>query len=270
MLMRVGIVANPNKVKDENVIKALFDILTNSGYEPVCFKDNSTIDNVDVLIVLGGDGAILHAAVITAQRGVKVVGINYGNLGFLAEYERDETEKVVELLQKVQDGTCHILKRNVLELEVGNQKYYALNEVSLQRDFAMYSGKDGQILRLETELAGEKTELAGDGVLICTPTGSTAYSLSAGGAILYPDVPVFMITPICALSLHSRPVVYSDKKDLIATVKQGKALVIVDGQVVDVLNAGECVKVKKAPFTADFPMFDKSVFLQKIRNKLNK
>ena len=268
--MKIGIIANANKIKNERVIDELSEILLKNGYECELFADNSCISNVDILIVLGGDGAILHSAVVAAQKGAKIIGINYGTLGFLAEYERDETEKVLELLKKVQDQTCHILNRSVLELQVGERKYYALNEVSFQRDFASYSGKVGQILRLETEIADEKTQVAGDGVLICTPTGSTAYSLSAGGSILFPDVPVFMLTPLCALSLHSRPVVYSDKEKLSVKVTQGQSLIIVDGEVVDVLSKGEAVTIKKATFTADFPMNDKAVFLEKIKTKLNK
>lgn len=268
--MKIGIVANANKIKNDKIIDDLISVIQENGYECVRFPDEFSVENVDVLIVLGGDGAILHSSVVAAQKGVKIIGINYGNLGFLAEYEREETEKVVELLKKVENGTCHVLKRKVLELQVGKKKYYALNEVSLQRDFAVYTGKASQILRVKTEIAGEKAEMAGDGVLVCTPTGSTAYSLSAGGAILFPDVPVFMLTHICALSLHSRPIVYSENETISAEITQGQALIIVDGQVVDVLAKGERVYMKKADFTADFPVNDKTVFLQKIKRKLSK
>ena len=268
--MNVGIVANANKIKNIDIIERLSAFLFKHGFKNVVFNDNSEIIGVDVLIVLGGDGAILHAAVVAAQKGIKVIGINYGNLGFLAEYERDETEKVVELLRKIEDGSAHVLHRSVLEILIGEKKYYALNEISMQLDYAIYAGKVGQILKIATEIGNEHSEAAGDGVLICTPTGSTAYSLSAGGAILFPDVPVLMMTPICALALHSRPVVYSDNEVLTASVAQGQALVIVDGEVVDVLSKGEQITVRKAEFTADFPMNDKSVFLQKIKNKLNK
>ena len=206
--MRVGIVVNSNKINDESLIDRLFSLVQSEGYDCVRFMNNEDIENVDVIIVLGGDGAILHSAVVAAQKGIKIVGINYGNLGFLAEYERDETEKVVELLKKIEGKECHVLNRSVLEVCLGGKKYYALNEVSLQRDYAVYTAKNGQILRLYTEIGNECNDVAGDGLLLCTPTGSTAYSLSAGGAILFPDVPVFMMTQICALSLHSRPVVF--------------------------------------------------------------
>ena len=121
--MKVGIVANLNKVKDEQIIVKLSKTLLKNGYETVCFQDNSAIDGVDVLIVLGGDGAILHSAVVAAQKAAKIIGINYGNLGFLAEYERDQTAAVCELLKKIEDGSCHILKRSILELQIGEKVY---------------------------------------------------------------------------------------------------------------------------------------------------
>lgn len=268
--MKVGIVANLKKIKDETIIVRLQALLSNAGYDCVRFHSNEEIENVDVIIVLGGDGAILHSAVVAAQKGIKVIGINYGNLGFLAEYERTETENVLELLEKLKNGNCHVLKRSVLEICLGDTKYYALNEVSLQRDFAIHTANSEQILRIHTEIGKEGSDVAGDGLLLCTPTGSTAYSLSAGGAILFPDVPVFMMTQICALALHSRPVVFSDSEEFKAEIMRGMALVIVDGKVVDVLRENESLTVKKASFTADFPMNEKTVFLQKIKNKLNK
>ena len=244
--------------------------MKNTGYDCVCFNNRDEIDAVDVVIVLGGDGAILHSAVISAQKGIKIIGINYGNLGFLAEYERTETENVLELLEKIKKNECHVLKRSVLEISLGKNKYYALNEVSLQRDFAIHTANSEQILRIRAEIGREESNVAGDGLLLCTPTGSTAYSLSAGGAILFPNTPVFMMTQICALALHSRPVVFSDEEEFKAEILRGVSLVIVDGKVVDVLRAGEVVTVKKAQFTADFPMNENALFLQKIKNKLNK
>ena len=111
--------------------------------------------------------------------------------------------------------------------------------------------------------------LAGDGLLICTPTGSTAYSLSAGGAILTPEVPVFMMTPICAFSMRTRPIVFSDADEFTLKIKKGKAIVLSDGKVVSALPQNTEIHVKKAPFTADFPVKDGSQFFDRIRNKLN-
>ena len=110
---------------------------------------------------------------------------------------------------------------------------------------------------------------SGDGLLVCTPTGSTAYSLSAGGAILTPEAPVFMTTPICAFSMRSRPTVFSDKEELAIMVKKGYALIVADGLSIGTLPEGGTVFIKKAPFTADFPMRENSDFFAKVRNKLS-
>ena len=91
----------------------------------------------------------------------------------------------------------------------------------MHRDYAIHSSLNQQILRITVNIGEEHSEVAGDGLLLCTPTGSTAYSLSAGGAILFPDVPVFMMTQICALALHSRPVVYSDEQVFSARIEKG-------------------------------------------------
>ena len=111
-------------------------------------------------------------------------------------------------------------------------------------------------------------EIAGDGLLICTPTGSTAYSLSAGGAILTPEVPVFMMTPICAFSMRARPIVFSDTDEFTITVSKGKSMVLADGGVVAALPEGSKLTIKKAPFTADFPVKDDADFFARVRNKL--
>ncbi len=268
--MKIGIVVNEKKIKSSEPVKSFISFLEQQNHSCFVFSKNEDIDGVSVLIVLGGDGAVLHSAVYAAQKKIPIIGINYGNLGFLAEYERDEAERVIELLHNLENGNCHILKRSVLEIISNEKIYYALNEVGIQRDCAAHSTSGGQILKASLLIGNERNEVAGDGLLICTPTGSTAYSLSAGGAIVFPDTPVFMMTPLCALSLHSRPVVFSDNEEVTVTIDKGVAMLVIDGRVVEVLQVNESIKVKKAPFSADFPMNQKTVFLKKIKNKLNK
>ena len=267
--MKIGVLGNKAKVKNEAVIEELIAFLRDFGYETKRFTLPTQIDDVDVAVVLGGDGAILHSAVIAAKKGIKIIGINYGNLGFLTEYEKDEREKVKELLSQIQDGKCRILKRSLLRLEIAGQSFYALNEIALQRDYGLYSDKNTQILRLEVDMNDGKDVIAGDGLLICTPTGSTAYSLSAGGAILTPEVPVFMMTPICAFSMRTRPVVVSDNDVFTVSVKRGRAIVLADGQSVAGLPENAVIHIKKAPFTADFPVRENSDFFAKVKSKIS-
>ena len=267
--MKVGVFGSSNKIKNVETMDEILHLLQEAGYETVKFRTQKEIDGVDVVLVLGGDGAILHAALVAAQRGVKIIGVNYGTLGFLTEYEKDEWEKVKVLLAAIQEGTCGVVKRSLLEITVMNKTYYALNEVAIQRDYGFLSTKSTQILHLDVEAKEGKDTISGDGLLICTPTGSTAYSLSAGGAILTPEVPVFMMTPICAFSMRARPIVFSDTEEFKIVVKKGKSIILADGGVLAALGEGAEICIKKAPFTADFPVEKNLDFFARVRNKLN-
>jgi len=267
--MKVGVLGNRNKVKNTNADQRLLTVLSQHGYEAVQFSTPNEIQNVDVLIVLGGDGAILHSAINAALHGIKIIGINYGTLGFLTEYEKDELENVVQLLEQIKTGNCRILHRSILQLEIDNKAFFALNEVSLQRYSGMSSIKNTQILRLNVKTNDGTMTVSGDGALFCTPTGSTAYSLSAGGSILTPEVPVIMMTPICAFSMRSRPTVFSDKETFDVKIARGNAAISCDGLTIGLLSDNATIRIKKAPFTADFPIRENSEFFAKVRNKLS-
>lgn len=267
--MKIGILGNKAKVKNTQTIEEIVGFLNECGYDAVRFASHKDIADVDAVIVLGGDGAILHAAVVAAQKGVKVIGINYGTLGFLTEYEKDERERVKEILSRLESGTCRIVKRSLLQLDIMDKTFYALNEISVQRDYGPLSPNSTQILSLEVQAKEGKDVISGDGLLFCTPTGSTAYSLSAGGAILTPEVPVFMMTPICAFSMRARPIVFSDTDEFTVRIAKGKSMVLADGGVVAALPENTEIRIKKAPFTADFPVKENSDFFAKVRNKLN-
>ncbi len=267
--MKVGVLGNIHKIKTVQTMDDILLFLQSIGHQTVRFTSPKEIEGVDVVLILGGDGAILHSAVYAAKKGIKIIGINYGTLGFLTEYEKDERERVKELLDSLEAGTCRIIKRSLLELSVGEKNYYALNEVALQRDYGAISATSTQILGVNIEAKEGKYSLTGDGVLICTPTGSTAYSLSAGGAILTPEVPVFMMTPICAFSMRARPIVFSDAEEFTLSIAKGKSIVLADGSAVAALSEGKEIKIRKAPFTADFPVKEKNDFFGRVRNKLS-
>ena len=267
--MKVGVLGNATKVKSERTIENIVQFIRDLGYETTRFFVPQAVDDVDVVVVLGGDGAILHASLHAARKGIKIIGINYGNLGFLTEYEKDEYERIRDLLAQLAQGTCRILKRSLLQCEIAGKVFFALNEIALQRDYGLSERKPTQILKLETETDAGKSVVSGDGLLVCTPTGSTAYSLSAGGAILTPDVPVFMMTPICAFSMRSRPIVFSDDKVLTVKIVRGQAILLADGLALAGLPETLELKIRKAPFTADFPVRDGSDFFAKIKNKLS-
>ena len=265
--MKIGVLGSEKKLQKVK-IEEIISFVRECGYETTYFSTPSEIDDVDVVIVLGGDGAILHSAVICATKNIKIIGVNYGNLGFLTEYEKDEWQRIKDLLQKLENNECPILQRSILQCEIGGKTFFALNEISLQRDCSSLNEKATQILTVSVDTKSGGTTTAGDGILICTPTGSTAYSLSAGGAILTPEVPVFMLTPICAFSMRARPIVFSDSEEFSIQIEKGKAVVLADGLTIAKLSANVPVKVKKAPFTADFPICERSAFLDKVRSKI--
>ncbi len=267
--MKIGVLGNISKIKTAETMQEIVEFLRENGHETVEFSSHKDIDGVDVVLVLGGDGAMLHAAVVAAQKKIKIIGINYGNLGFLTEYEKDEREQVQELLSALEKGVCRIVKRSLLQLTIADKTYYALNEISVQRDYGLLSTNSTQILRLKVEAKEGVDVIAGDGLLFCTPTGSTAYSLSAGGAILTPEVPVIMMTPICAFSMRARPIVFSDADEFKISIDKGKSMVLADGKVVAALPEGAQITIKKADFTADFPVKENSDFFARVRNKLN-
>ena len=266
--MKIGVLGKITKIGTEKVMQELLSGLQELGHETMQFATHREIDGVDVVIVLGGDGAILHAAVPAAQKGIKIIGINFGNLGFLTEYEKDERERARDLISAIEKGICQIVKRSLLEIKIGEKTFYALNEVAIQRDNSLISAAATQILTVEVNAREGKDVIAGDGVLFCTPTGSTAYSLSAGGAILTPEVPVFMMTPICAFSMRSRPIVFADTDEFTLRIVKGKAIILSDGRVVAALPETAEIHIKKAPFTANFPVKDGTDFFARVRNKL--
>ena len=159
----------------------------------------SEVERVDVLVTLGGDGTLLRGVQYAFQWEAPLLGINMGRVGFLTEAEPQDIEKA---LQAVIDGCCEIEERPVLHVESGGQHWHALNDVVLSR---------GGRARLTTINAWVDGELSGryvaDGVVVATPTGSTGYSLSAGGPIVSPKVECMVITPICAHTLQHRPTV---------------------------------------------------------------
>lgn len=265
--MKVGISVNKAKVTDEKTVSVFLDRLEREGYETVLFSETSEIKDVDVVIALGGDGAILHAAVEAAQKNIKVIGVNYGHLGFLAEYEKDEVFQTIDLLADLKRGVCPVFRRSMLELSFDNRRLYALNEVLIQRDYGI---GNTQLIQSDVRVNGDPVErFSGDGLLVSTPTGSTAYALSAGGAILTPDVPAIMLTPVCAFSLNARPIVFPDTAVFEIGVSRGHGMIVADGKKVASVSEGTTFQVKKAAFSADFPMRGNSGLFKKIRTKLN-
>lgn len=263
--MNVGIYLNKRYFSDETIyaetISRIFGGVCNTVN---VYKD---LDGLDVLFVLGGDGTILSVASECAKRGVKIIGINYGHMGFLSEFEPDKLEEAVRL---VKSGEFITQSRSMLDIVCGKNKYLALNDIVIQRNT---SGTDfTNTVSVHAEIDGTTVDnFSSDGIIVSTPTGSTAYSLAAGGSVLTPDISAFILTPICAHSLHSRPVVFSDSSILeICPLNAVSPLaLIVDGKVAGSVKNGEKVIIKKSEHTVDFITKDDKNFFSKLLIKLN-
>ncbi len=262
--MKIGIFYKKEKVKDEKVVSSLKESLEERGAEVFVYRNAAEISEVERLLVLGGDGTVLRAARAIDGRKIPIVGINYGTLGFLTEFERGETEEAISLLV---DANCEVLQRSMLKISLNGRDTHCLNEVVVKKESSPQKGN--KIARLYVNIDGTRAgEFAADGIIVATPTGSTAYSLSAGGSILCPDCKSFLLTPICAFSLRSRPIVYSDESVLSFEFADSQPMAIYgDGKYLGEL-CGEELSVKKSEKRVYFLTRNKNGFFSRMTEKL--
>ncbi len=265
--MKVGIFYLNKQLKEKQIVENLTSILKERKIEYKIFTEFDTVCDIDVLIVLGGDGSILKAGVECGKQNIKIIGVNFGRVGFLTEFDSNELLECVELLEK----DYQVLSRSVLQIEVDGKPFYAINEVSVHRIFSEQGFS--QIMKFKPIIDGRCLDsYFADGFMVSTPTGSTAYSLSAGGAILTPTLDVFMFNSICAHKLLSRPIVYSNESVMTLDLSnEEKSLAVCcDGKQVAVIDKNSKIEIKKAPFSIDFIKKDKQDFFDKLIDKLNK
>lgn len=263
--MKVGIFTREKKLHEGEDAEKLLRRMKEKGIEAVVVTEDEA-KSVDVLVVLGGDGTILRAVAAIGNSPVKIIGVNYGTVGFLTEFEPDEEDELIDFLKKAEKGFENVLKRTLLEITLNGQTFYALNEAAFQRD---YADPSFGIMQTDVCVNGNgKLSFKGDGALVCTPTGSTAYALSAGGAILDPFAPVTMLTPVCSYSLNARSVVLPDSSEIELSVSRACAAVLADGRLIGKMSDGDVAVVKKASFRAEFPVREGQEFFGKIAKKL--
>ena len=230
-------------------------------------------EGIDLLITLGGDGTLLWGARQVAELGVPVLGINLGHMGFLTSVTLDGME---EALEKLFSGDYVLDSRSTLEAivlgEAGVQRdrYLALN------DFVIHKGGMARVTRLdlyvgEGELKEQIGRISGDGVVIATPTGSTAYSLSAGGPIVAPAMGCIIVTPICPHTLAVRPLVIHAEETVSVTSKDNDSSLVltVDGQAGTDLSMGESVLIRQAEARVHLIRLPGQTFFSTLRQKLN-
>lgn len=215
----------------------------------------------DMIIILGGDGTLLRTQ-SKMTKEIPIFGINMGTVGFLTEIEVKDTFKT---LKKILKGDYFIEKRSKLNVSHENHHFNALNEVVIVTD------TPSKMLHFEIEVDGEVVEeFRADGLIVSTPSGSTAYSMSAGGPIVDPNIGAFIIIPICPYKLGVRPFVVSDKSEIVVRLlKKGKhAMFVMDGQIAEKAEYEEEIKMKKAEKNVLFIRTSKKYFYKKVKEKL--
>ncbi len=264
--MKVLVYANKEKDKNQEWIKNLFKILDskNVNYSEITLENLFENHSADALFVLGGDGTILALNEFSIRNNIPIIGINAGKLGFLTEFEKYETEEAVNLLV---EGLLVEDKRSTMQICFNGKVCTALNDVVIQR---IFSEDHNNVVGVEVTVDASAVEnILGDGVIVCTPTGSTAYSLSAGGAILAPGINAFSITPISAHSLSHRPIIFSADQICSVSLKLGEqASVFYDGKFLGYLKLGDEITIKKNDVKTCFLRKAETNFFKILRNKM--
>jgi len=252
----IQIFYNRNKDGIQSVISHLKGVLEKNRVD-VIFSEE--IKTPDIVIAIGGDGTLLKAAYKIGEKGIPVMGINMGSLGFLTEIPVPEIDLVME---KLFNGKYNIEKRLILRMDCEGKIDYALN------DHVISQTPDMRMVLLDIYVDGAfLTNVFADGVIVSTPTGSTAYSLACGGPILIPNVNGIILTPISPHSLNMRPIVISDEKTIkIKTLND--AMVVSDGQRKISIRSGTEVNIKRSNFSLNLVRIGKRNFYDIIRDKL--
>jgi len=279
-IKKIGIVANVKKEKAPDYTLALRDWLRQRGLEVLLEKGiaericaeqgmerKALAANVDLLIVFGGDGTILRTARFTLGCATPIVGINLGGFGYLTEVNLNE---MYEALEIILGGDFKTDQRMMLDATLNDQEgdekmYTVLNDVVLNRAHL------SRIVELETYVDGRYLiTYKADGLIVATPTGSTAYSLSAGGPIVFPHQNVIIINPICPHTLTNRPIILPADVcvQVILRTKEQGAMLTLDGQVSLTLRSGDTLKIKKSPHITTLVSSPHRDYLEILRTKL--
>ena len=241
--------------------------LDNPDFDYKLINNADDFNKLDFVLSLGGDGTILSLARAVAERETPILGIHLGELGFLAEVVLSD---MFSRLNDVSNGDFLIQKRMAIKCLVlndnGSKTFYALNDVVVDR------GKSHRLLNCELFANGNfVADYKADGLIVSTPTGSTAYSLSSGGPIVIPTFGSMVVTPISPHTLTLRPIVFSDDQVLTISFPNNGHVdmaLAVDGQVNEYLNPSAKVEVQKAPFEVNMINFSDSNYFSTLRSKL--
>ncbi|MBI9039975.1 NAD kinase [Lutibacter sp.] len=285
--MKVAIYGQYYKPEDKEYLTELFHLLEKNAIEyiienhyykglkkevelknAVTFSSYKDLDNsFSFMITIGGDGTILRAVTFIRNSNIPIVGINTGRLGFLATVQKDEIENAIHQLltenYKIKERTLLSVTTSPVIKSLKSLNF-ALNEVSVSRK------NTASMITIETSIDNEYlNSYWSDGLIICTPTGSTGYSLSCGGPIITPQAKSFAITPIAPHNLNARPMVIPDETTITLKIsgREDEFFLSLDSRIVSVNNATE-VCIKKADFSLKMIQINNQTFIKTLREKL--
>ncbi len=277
----IGVI--PNKLKDVDLhitdliagwfndrgsaIYASHEIKEGLSSRVIGVDEKELYEICDNLIVVGGDGTILSVAENASDKGIPIVGVNLGRLGFLADIEPQELETSLERLF---DGNYEIEERMMLKATVvsptGQENvYYALNDINITR------GNSARLVELEIKVNDELCDIyPADGIIIASPTGSTAYNLSAGGPIIVPHANTYVLTPICPHTIYAKSIMMSDKDRVeIKTLEEGNDMAVsIDGRLEMHVTPDYSVYVEKAEKVTKLIKLSQRKFFDILREKM--
>ncbi len=234
------------------------------------FIPNSALyREMDMIIVLGGDGSILSAARYCLSSGIPILGINLGRLGYMAEMEADE----IDMLSKLFGTDYRIEERSMLDVSVYRKGKQLVNRASALNDAVISNGSIARMVDLELS-EGETvvTSYRADGLIFSTPTGSTAYSMSAGGPVIDPKMKCICVTPICSHNLAARPIVFAD--DAVLSVRnicerEKNLYLTLDGKVNFEIYKGDSVRIKRSESVAKLIRLKERGFYNTLHSKMH-
>ncbi len=278
---RVGVVVRPDAPEVERRAAKVAQWLAKRGIEVLAPKDwleppagvrvlerSEMVRRADLIIVLGGDGSLLGIARLTGAVAVPVVGIHHGDFGFLTESDEGN---LTATLTAILAGHYAIARRSMLAVTVKRKTRELLRSQALN-DAVVHQGKLSRMLALDVHVDGEfLAAYKGDGIVVASPTGSTAYSLSAGGPVVAPEMSSIILTPISPHTLSVRPLVLPDSSRLRIVVQAdgNDAVLTLDGQEWLELDGGDEIEVTKSRHHAEILKVDGKTFFETLRSKLH-
>jgi len=278
-MKKIGIICKPGRPEPIEILKDLLPWMKNKGLE--AFMDieiasvlktkgysRSEISALaDMVVVLGGDGTMLNVARLVCEKGIPILGVNLGGLGFITEVYGNE---LLATLEKILSGESLTEERIMLTAHI-HRHGEKIAEYTVLNDVVINKGALARIIDLETYInKAYVTTFKADGLIVSTPTGSTAYSLSAGGPVLYPTLDSIILTPICPHTLTNRPIVLPDDVLIETTLRSPgeDVFLTLDGQVGFSLRKDDVIKIKRSPFKTRLLISAERDYFSILRTKL--